>query len=118
MTNRAHRALNSTTAAFTGLLDASGNVIPASTIHIPSLPEIDRRALVGLPDDMEARLLQMPGEDPAILIIHAATELYMEMPLTDQANLAQYVAAIRRVVIAQSMGETPEEDGYRVPVTP
>lgn len=112
MTNRHRRALESTTAAFTGLLDESGNPIPARRINIRELPEIDRAALSGLPDDMEARLLQ-DGGIPAIILFHPASELYMEIPVAAHENITPYVEALNVARLKQAMGEAPEIDGYR-----
>lgn len=104
--------LFNTTAVHTGLLDASGEPIPVRTVDLTTLPEIERAALPGLPDDMEARL--MSGDDPKIVLWHRASDLHIEMPLLDRANLSKYVAAIDAAVMRQAMGEVPEDSGYRV----
>lgn len=104
--------LFTTTAIHTGLLDASGEPIPVRTVDLTTLPEIDRAALPGLPDDMEARL--MSGDDPKIVLWHRASDLHIEVPLLDRRNLSRYAQAIQAAVMRQAMGEAPEEGGYRV----
>lgn len=102
--------LTHTTAITTGLLDASGNPTPVSTVNILALPLIDRRALPGLPRDMEARLM---GDD-TIVLFHPESELHIEMPLLERKKIAEYVARIAETIERQAMGEGPESDGYRV----
>lgn len=115
MTNRMHRALNSTTSAFTGLLDESGNPIPVRAIPIRNLPSIDRGALPDFPDDMEARLDHPAGADPVIILFHPPSEMHIDVPLLDRANLDRYVEALNVARLKQAMGETPEDgDGYLV----
>jgi hypothetical protein len=104
------RPFRNSTAISSGLLDASGNPIPVKTVNVTLLPVIDRRALAPFPQDMEARLM---GDD-TIVIFHPKTELSVEMPLLDRKNIAQYAAKVREVIERQAMGETPEEQGYRV----
>lgn len=108
MSNRSH--LMDTTAAVTGLLDAQGNPIPVRRVDIAELPEIDRAALPGLPDDMRAHLL---GED-TIVLFHPASELHLEMPLQDHEAIGRYVEALNTARLKQAMGEAPEGEGYRV----
>lgn len=112
MTRSPRNNLFTTTAVHTGLLDANGDPIPVRTVDLTILPEIDRAALPGLPDDMEARL--MSGDEPQIVVWHPSSGLHIEMPLLDRANLSRYVDAIQAAVMRQAMGETPEEGGYRV----
>lgn len=104
------RALTHTTSIHTGLLDANGNPIPVHTIDIEKLPLIDRRALLGLPRDMEARLL---GED-AIVLYCPDADLHVEMPLLERGDMGKYVGMLREAQQRQGMGEAPEDGGYRV----
>jgi hypothetical protein len=106
------RNLLNTTAIATGLLDARGDPIPVRTVDLTTLPMIERRALPGLPIDIDARL--MGGAEPVIVLCHRASDLHIEMPLLDRGNVAKYVAAIHAAVERQAMGEAPEENGYRV----
>lgn len=111
------RTLMGTGGMSSGLLDSSGNPLPASRlqIDIEKLPKIERAALPGLPHDMEGRLLAVPGDDPAVVLFHPRSELHLLVPLTDLADLARYVEALNVARLKQSMGEAPENgEGYRV----
>jgi hypothetical protein len=102
--------LRNTTAVFSGLLDASGNLLPAPTkIDIRSLPEINRADFPDVPDDMEMRLLTPAnGADPAIVLFHPQSEMRLEVPLVQMNNLARYVADVRLAVERFSMGVVPD----------
>ena len=109
------RALMGTAGVSSGLLDSSGNPMPASTVQVDirSLPLIERAALPSLPHDMEARLLQ--GDETVIVLFHPRSELSIEVPLTDMNNLEPYVEALNTARLKQAMGEPPENgEGYRV----
>lgn len=91
------------------LLDQDGQPIETTRVDIQSLPLIDPAALPGLPDSMEGRLLA-----PWVVLFHPLAELSLQVPLTDLDNLSAYVETLNVAVLKQAMGETPEEDGYRI----
>lgn len=115
MTTR--RTLAATSGLSSGLLDSSGNPLPSPTekIDLTTLPLIERHALPGLLFDMEGRLLE--GDEPVIVLYHLRSELHIEVPLLDLANLPRYIEAVRAAVMKQGMGEAPEDGGYRVGLT-
>lgn len=99
------------------LLDAAGHPMTAETVKITirSMPLIERDALPGLPDEIEARLFHVPEQTPCIVLFHPPSELHIEMPLTDVANLDHYVEALNTARLKQAMAEPPDtEEGYRV----
>lgn len=99
------------------LLDAASHPLTADTVKITirSMPLIERDALPGLPDDIEARLFNVPGQDPCIVLFHPPSELHIEMPLTDTDSLIFYVEALTTARLKQAMGEPPDAgEGYRV----
>ena len=99
------------------LLDAFGRPIAAETvkIRIGSMPLIERGALPGLPDDIEARLFNVPDQDPRIILFHAPSELHIEMSLMDVDGLDRYVEALNTARLKQAMGEAPDAgEGYRI----
>jgi hypothetical protein len=100
--NRNLANLFNTTAIATGLLDANGAPIPVRTLDLTTLPLIERRALPGLPEDIEARL--MGGAEPVIVLCHPVSDLHIEMPLLDRRNVAKYAAAIHAAVERQATG--------------
>lgn len=84
-------------------------------IVIRSMPLIDRGALPGLPDDLEARLFNLPDQEPRILLVHPPSELFVEVSLLDRENLGGYVEALTTARLKQAMGEPPESGkGYRI----
>lgn len=84
-------------------------------ITIKSMPLIDRAALPGLPDDLEARLFNVEDQEPRIILFHPASELFVEVSLLDQANLPKYVEALTEARMKQAMGEPPESgEGYQI----
>ncbi len=91
------------------LLDQDGQPIETVEVDIRSLPLIDREALAGLPDSMEGRLLA-----PWIVLYHPHTEMSLQVPLTELDNLPRYVEMLNVAVLKHAMGETPEEEGYRI----
>lgn len=95
------------------LLGSDGKPIQQLTAHIPSLPEIDRDALPGLPDDMEARFLAIPDDEPMIVIFHPRSEAHICMSLLARDNLAFFVEKVRIVAENMAMGEPPADDEYR-----
>lgn len=111
------RDLMGTAGLKSPLLDASGRPLIADTVKITirSMPLIERDALPGLPDDIEARLFNVPGQDPRIVLFHPASELHIEVPPTDIDNLDRYVEALTTARLKQAMGEPPDAgDGYRI----
>lgn len=91
------------------LLDQHGQPIETVDVRIPELPLIDRDALPGLPDSMEGRLLA-----PWVVLYHPHTEMSLRVPMTDLADLPRYVEQLNVAVLKHAMGETPEEEGYRI----
>lgn len=84
-------------------------------ITLASMPLIERNAFPDLPDDMEARLFNVPDQDPKILLIHAASEMFIEVPLTDRENIGTYVESLNIARLRQAMGDPPDaDDGYKV----
>lgn len=111
------RSLMGTAGLKSPLLGADGRPINADTVKvtIASMPLIDRAALPDLPDDLEARLFNVPGQDPRILLVHRPSELFVEVSLLDRENLDRYVEALTTARLKQAMGEPPENgEGYRV----
>lgn len=111
------RALMSTAGLKSPLLGADGHPLNADTVKITiaSMPVIDRDAMPGLPDDLEARLFNVPGQYPRILLVHPPSELFIEVSLLDRDNLSRYVEALTTARLKQAMGEPPDAgDGYRV----
>jgi hypothetical protein len=98
------------------LLGSDG--LPISAIHIRDMQLIDREALPGLPQSMEARLYAPNSADdqPCIVLVNRLAELHVAVPLTEwQTNLMHYVNALNVAVAKQAMGETPDnEEGYRI----
>lgn len=115
MTHR--RALMGSAGLKSPLLAPDGRPITADTVKVTirSMPLIDPQALPGLPDDLEARLFNVPGQDPFVILFHPLSELYVEMSLLDRDNIAQYVEALSGARLKQAMGEVPENaEGYRI----
>ena len=83
-------------------------------IDIQALPLIDPDALPGLPDSMEGRLFQDKGLEPCVVLYHPLAEMHLLIRLTDLENLPKYVEQLNFAVLKQAMGETPEEEGYRI----
>lgn len=83
-------------------------------IEIRSLALIARDALPPIPDSMEARLLEEPELEPAIILFHPQAEVYVFVRLTDAENIQQYVDELNVAVLKQAMGEAPEDEGYRI----
>lgn len=111
------RTLMGTAGLGSGLLDSSGNPIPRTTetLDLRALPLIDPEAIPGLPYGWQARLLNLPGQDPKIILYDPRSELHLEAPIAAHENIGPYVRALRVAGSKQSMGETPEsEEGYRV----
>jgi hypothetical protein len=106
------KSLNVSTSVYRGLLDSNGEPIPIETVDLRKLPQIDREALPGLPEDMQAHL--QGGDPPVIIVWHPPSNLHVEMPLLERGNVEHYAQAIRAAVLKQAMGEAPEGDGYRV----
>lgn len=100
------------------LLGTTNQTTPAADtvkIVIKSMPLIDRAALPGLPDDLEARLFNLPDQEPRILLVHPPSELFVEVSLLDRENLGGYVEALTVARLRQAMGEPPETGkGYRI----
>lgn len=115
MTNK--RDLLGTAGLKSPLLDASGRPLTADTVQITirSMPLIDPAALPGLLADIEARLFNVPKQEPRIVLFHPASEMHIEVPLIDIDNLPRYVEALTTARLKQAMGEPPDAgDGYRV----
>lgn len=91
------------------LLDQNWQPMETVDVRIPELPLIDREALPGLPDSMEGRLLA-----PWVVIYHRNTEMSLQVPLTELGDLPRYVDMLNVAVLKHAMGETPEEEGYRI----
>ena len=111
------RALMGTAGLKSPLLDPSGRPIAADTVKVTirSMPLIDRGALPGLPDDLEARLFNVPDQEPRILLVHPPSELFVEVSLLDRENLGKYVEALTVARLRQAMGDAPDAgDGYRI----
>lgn len=111
------RALLGTAGLKSPLLGPDGRPLNADTVKITigSMPLIDRAALPGLPDDLEARLFNVPDQDPVIVLFHRPSELHIEVPLLDRDNLPHYVEALTVARMRQAMGDAPDAgDGYRV----
>lgn len=89
------------------------HLIP-KTIDIKKLKLIDRAALPDFPRSMEARLLEEDGLEPSVILFHPMAEAYVFIRLTDLENLDHYVEELNVAVLKQAMGETPEEQGYRI----
>ena len=87
-----------------------------TSFDIRELTLIAPEALPPLPRSMEARLFNpKPGEiEPAIVLFHPLAELYVFVRLLDLDNIQQYVEELNVAVLKQAMGETPEEEGYRI----
>ena len=85
-------------------------------ITIASMPLIDRAALPGLPDDLEARLFNVPDQDPRILLVHPPSELYIEVSLLDREDLGRYIEALTEARLRQAMAEPPH-DARGYPIT-
>ncbi len=99
------------------LLGPDGHPLTADTIKITiaSMPLIERAALPGLPDDLEARLFNVPEQEPRILLVHPPSELYVEMSLLDRDNIERYVEALTEARLRQAMAEPPpDERGYPI----
>lgn len=96
------------------LLDQHGQPIPPPEdetveVDIRSLMLIDRAALPGMPVTMEGRLLA-----PWVVLYHPFTEMSLRVPLTELGDLPRYVEMLNIAVLKHAMGETPEEEGYRI----
>lgn len=83
-------------------------------IDIPRLDLIDRDALNPIPRNMEARLFNKEGLEPCVILFHPLAELHVKIRLTDLDNIQDYVDELNAAVLKQAMGETPEEEGYRI----
>ena len=112
--NRPLRArLATTTAGFSGaLMDADGE--PITGLNLRNLPLIERDAIPGLPDGIEARLWSTAPVCPTIVLWHRTADLHVEFPVTALADAARFIAALESAVLRQAMGEAPEQDGYRI----
>ena len=111
------RSLMGTAGLKSPLLDAAGHPLTADTVKITiaSMPKIERDALPGLPDDIDARLFNVPDQEPLVVLWHRPSELHVEVPLTDLDTLPRYVEALTTARLKQAMGEPPDAgDGYRV----
>lgn len=86
------------------------------SIEIPSLDLIERDAFLPnrLPASMEARLFNKKELEPCVILYHPLAELHVKIRLTQLANLPKYVDELNAAVLKQAMGETPEEEGYRI----
>lgn len=98
------------------LLDFNGQPIETKDIDVKSLPMIDPEAIPDLPAYLEARLLNEPGLEPALVLFHPRAEVYRLVRLTTLPDsLPGHYEAINTAVLKQAMGEPPEDgDGYRV----
>lgn len=86
-----------------------------TTIDIPALDLIDPNAFtVKLPRSMEARLFNQKGLEACVILYHPAAELHVKIRLTDLKNMQHYVDQLNATVLKIAMGETPEEEGYRI----
>ena len=86
------------------------------TFEISELPLIDPEAIPPIPESMEARLFQVEGNElePCVILYHPQCELHVKIRLTDLHNMQHYVDELNSAVLKQAMGETPEEEGYRL----
>jgi hypothetical protein len=96
------------------VVDDAGNPIPVRRINIAALPKIDPEALPGLPDDMEAHLMNDIGQEPMIVLFHPASELHIKVPVSEHENIGPWVEKLNFARLKQAMGEPPEGDAYRV----
>ena len=94
--------------------DGEGKPTQVLSFDVQALPMIERDALPGLPKAMEGRLFN-PGNgmEPAMVLFHPFSELYLLVRLTDLENLPHHVEQLNIAVLKQAMGEPPEEQGYR-----
>lgn len=83
-------------------------------IDIRKLDLLAPNAIPPIPKSMEARLLNVEGLEPAIILFHPKAELYVYVRLLDRDNIQTYVDQLNVTVLKQAMGETPEEEGYRI----
>lgn len=92
--------------------------LPISAIRIRDMQLIDREALPGLPQSMEARLYapNSAEDQPCIILFNPAAEMHVAVPMTEwQTDLPKYIEALNVAVLKQAMGETPEDaEGYRI----
>lgn len=76
------------TSHFSGLVDASGEPIPATLQppNVADLPLIAADALPPLPDGIEARLLDgnWYGNGPEIVVYYPARQTHVNCPLADK----------------------------------
>lgn len=85
-----------------------------TTVNIRELTLISPDALPPIPRSMEARLFNKKELEPCVILYHPLAELHVKIRLTDLDNLPKYVDELNAAVLKQAMGETPEEEGYRI----
>jgi hypothetical protein len=85
-----------------------------TVIDIRELDLLAPDAIPPIPRSMEARLLNKKDLEPAIILFHPKAELYVYVRLLDRDNIQTYVDQLNIAVLKQAMGETPEEEGYRI----